>query len=164
MLNNGQITYFPIPDISQKLPVFSWDDVFMGKDELPDKDFINDLEKIEKDINELIHMETYDLILFPMGYGDHKDHVMLSLLGRKYVGNSENIYFYRDIPYNNKGKWCDAFFSPVIDITFNLEHKIEIVKKYEKGLQVGDDILAEVINFHQSATECKETLYEYHIK
>lgn len=159
VMRNGLITYLPIPDVSQRLDYFSWDGVFVKPEDSIDVEMKSLVNVVEKELSQYVVTSDYDMLFFPMGYGDHKDHVIASLVGRKLSNSHRNIYFYRDMPYLNKGVWCDDSFKKEFMVYFDLEDKLSIAGYYTNAVLVGDDIIKNVKEQHINQNEPSETYY-----
>lgn len=99
---------------------------------------------------------------FPLGIGDHVDHVLVSQVGRKMtrpLQRSNRIFFYEDIPYvtdNNSSSVLQKDLDP-INLPIDWGKKEALLRTYKSQLagRYAKTMISSVRSYHESLGGCE---------
>ena len=90
-----------------------------------------DEEKLKKEILEKIKEINFDYIIFPIGIGNHIDHLILNEISRDKFFIKKVLYYY-DSPYFGRGKQDFSEFKKLDENIYN--NKIKVLSEFKSQI------------------------------
>jgi hypothetical protein len=143
-----------------KLPFESWKyptpklrgkDSFVAENSVGRNEYLNDelYEEISKRIHDYCAVTKDKRYFFPLGIGNHRDHLMVFNIGQELLNNdpSAEIFFYEDLPYSGGFKLDelikqinlkDGSLIPFLLKFSNIDDKIDLLKAYKSQFIINE--------------------------